>query len=60
MSDTVTITRHEYEALKADAERYLHMRNNDMTLEYSDYISNAINDVEQPSLDETIDQARKA
>ena len=58
-TDTITIDRAEYEAMKADAERYLQIRNNDMTAEYSEYITNALNDVEQPSLDETVDQAMK-
>lgn len=46
-------------ASSKDAERYRWMRNNDMTAEYSEYITNALNDIEQPHFDEAIDQAMK-
>jgi hypothetical protein len=58
-SDNIIVSKAEYEQMKVDAERYMYMKTYDMAVEYGVYISNALNDIEQPPLDEAIDKAMK-
>jgi hypothetical protein len=54
MTDTIKITKDAYDAFVRYKELFIHMRDNDLTEEYSEFVSNRLNRVTQYSLEKIV------